>query len=1272
MEAEHLANTSNASDSNITTSGPSTSSTPTVTQTSTRTLLISMPGPSGLPKPNPRPSKRPNTNIHSSKSDSSTVYQSDSTSSSDSDESPTPKRRISLVPNSNLFRKHEGNTPIKVTDSSTSTNQNEKFDKRKKLFLSRSSAFHLTRSNSSQSLPSSSRISDRNPDRHMSLNSPPVRFLSSRQISGNRSNNNTNQESRRTVTTEEYLNMYPDLPGSFRNDNQNNQSSQSDNINPNERRTVDSAYQVDLRLPLSRLRGRLRGISEGSLSSADEVINFSERTGHEEPDNVPQDTTDTNEFNIDVIYRNILTDLETVRNTSRNTDSIRTNSETSNILQSFSQRLENIMNQSDAILANLRQSMDILMEPNNQQAQSNSSPSNEPPPVGRGCTLRRGSDFHIHTRHCLPRCSGVLLRNSPQSGSTPGRFTSSRSNRYRSNRTSRHINMSGFEQMWRPYGDHSYPRDPTNQLRLMNEELASNLLLSPRSPSREVSADNDSEEPAESVVRSSTPVPFPSDHNYPLSDSPRDETSTEHVDSNSNPIADHTYPRDPQSPSLNQDYLTPLVSSLHSTISHISLQTNLLRRQVETIEIIDRARFEVFQLQEMRRMWEDVRRRITFLNTPLSDRRANSSNMSNVRQMMAWTRISDPSPSSESAQSSTELSTPEPSPSTPDIPTTSTSRSSASSSNESRTNLNPNPQSYIMARFRQNHIKKRAQNRLYWRRRTMRNENPNFAPRRFSRSFNQYRDMTSRQIRNPDTRESNLTEVTVSLMIRGLENLLMQNSRLVGRPDSYNSPERNNMERRVLSERVIQNRLRNARQRLNQLNGFESQNTSYHNESVEYATACSRNDSVRYEARLKLSVYIETFTRFIENRNSPIPQSLNDQIKILIELTLLLTDLLLLQIIETIPASSGSFLDPERETLAHRIDQLCIGMLHAPLRNCSASLTRILHSLRLTVRYIISTVRLSAARNERRTPQYFNRREAMLDLNRQLRSLYQFSSYLEETDLSTSNDPVPSTSQTNNNTSSSTSDQPLSHVYRLGDLLARLRNVRGRLEQMSQHSLGRLEQMSQNSLGSRVTNNSSSATEQEPARSTDESPSDRESESFEGFHLDIPGVYRDRFAEPGTLYRTSHVNLYPPEQSSSQSSPERIPNVPVSPRSERNWNTIPTVQVNDVPVSNTESSNTSQWHPRVWSSRYALADHPVAALRPLSAATGLFRPRFLIPLYAGVNPFDADLDEGQREPPNTYDGVMTATVSPNHRIQMWDISKCHIPNISNRKLFFFD
>lgn len=743
------------------------------------------------------------------------------------------------------------------------------------------------------------------------------------------------------------------------------------------------------------------------------------------------------------------------------------------------------MNQSDAILANLRHSMDLLMEPT---IQSQNITDNR-------TRSTRGSNFHVHTRQCLTRCPNSNQRNS----NAPPRCFSGRYLRHRSNRASRYINMNTFDP-FRSFGDHSYPREPdpdpenneSNEIdnivtntqsntepnedpnnSMTQEELVNELLRISPLP-RENATENDQTEP----VRSSTPVPFPADHNYPLSDSPQ-ENPVDTIEINMNPIADHTYPRDPQSTSRSTpDYISPLVSSLHSTISHISMQTNLLRRQVETIEIIDRARYEVNQLQEMRRMWEDIRREVIFFNA-LNDRRANNSNMSNVRQMMAWTRISDPSPSSESAQSSTEQSTPEPCPST-DIP--STSRSSASSSNESRSNQNPQPYS---VRFRQNHIKKRAQSRIYWRRRTMRNESPNIAVRRFNRSFNQYRDM-SRSRPTQDIRDTNFCDVNVSLMIRGLENLLMQNSRLVGRVTI--SPERNNIERRILSERTILNRLRNARQRLSNFND----STDFDRlEPVEYATT-NRNDSIRYDARLKLSIYLETFARFLENRSAPLPTNLSEQINILTELTILATDLLLLQIMENIPSSSGSFLDPERETLARRIDQLCSVLMQNPSRTVSANLSRVLHSLRLTVRFIISSVRLSHNEIIIRRSHNVNRREAMLDLNRQLRDLYQV--YISP-EANNTTEPGPSTSQPAQSSPTS-SNQGLSQVYRLGDLLARLRSVRGRLEQMSQNSLGRLEQMSQSRNAVQTTNNSS--TEHDPARSTDESPSDRESESYEG------------------------------------------------------------------------------------------------------------------------------------------------------------------------------
>lgn len=115
----------------------------------------------------------------------------------------------------------------------------------------------------------------------------------------------------------------------------------------------------------------------------------------------------------------------------------------------------------------------------------------------------------------------------------------------------------------------------------------------------------------------------------------------------------------------------------------------------------------------------------------------------------------------------------------------------------------------------------------------------------------------------------------------------------------------------------------------------------------------------------------------------------------------------------------------------------------------------------------------------------------------------------------------------------------------------------------------------------------------------------------------------------------------------------------------RPWN-VPSVQVNDVPVSDINAIRQRLLNQR---SRFA---ERVAELRSNSQMGGLFRPRFLHPLYATVNPFDADLDDSQRE--QIYDSDMITTVTPNHRIQAWDVSDWSVPNIGSRKyytIFFF-
>lgn len=135
-----------------------------------------------------------------------------------------------------------------------------------------------------------------------------------------------------------------------------------------------------------------------------------------------------------------------------------------------------------------------------------------------------------------------------------------------------------------------------------------------------------------------------------------------------------------------------------------------------------------------------------------------------------------------------------------------------------------------------------------------------------------------------------------------------------------------------------------------------------------------------------------------------------------------------------------------------------------------------------------------------------------------------------------------------------------------------------------------------------------------------------------------------------SIYRTSSTGLM------SATNPMDSP--PPTSTASPGWN-VPTVQLNDVPIS--ESS--SMFHPRFWTR------HRLSELRSASTA-GLFRPRFLHPLHAGVNPFEADLDEVQRE--HIYDNdIMITTVTPNHRIQVWDMSKGDIPAISNRMFLNF-
>lgn len=104
------------------------------------------------------------------------------------------------------------------------------------------------------------------------------------------------------------------------------------------------------------------------------------------------------------------------------------------------------------------------------------------------------------------------------------------------------------------------------------------------------------------------------------------------------------------------------------------------------------------------------------------------------------------------------------------------------------------------------------------------------------------------------------------------------------------------------------------------------------NQSVrsDSSTAVTQDGESRYGARHTLSTIIESMSRYFEEvGSSNIPQSIKIQIHSVLVMALLLTELLLLVIVDSIPPPSGINLIPERAFLTSRIDHMCNQMLQS-------------------------------------------------------------------------------------------------------------------------------------------------------------------------------------------------------------------------------------------------------------------------------------------------------------------------------------------------------
>lgn len=890
-----------------------------------------------------------------------------------------------------------------------------------------------------------------------------------------------------------------------------------------------------------------------SYAWMDQLINYSSRANSEDdppseeplrespvdlrvggPHPVEPESPTSTAAGIESMYSNIVQDLESSLNDVRNIGENSRPGETSDMLVSFSERLENIMNQSNTILRNLHSSMD-------------------------------------------------LLSNSANQGADPG--------------GSGEPTVSMFDQNF--------------------------------------------------YVRSASDMPY-----YHGS------------------YTDHTYPRNPETAS---DGSIPLMTSLHLTISHIQRQARLLRQQVESIERIDRAMIEVGQLELLIRLLRHVERH---LRNVLGDAPSSTPGVSSVRQMMAGTRISDSSPydsQPEETERETQPTSEEPGPS-----------SSSTSNNTSSVNENPEPdpepapttsssassslprpprprgssrKTYPPSRyFRLQRQSRRPSFVQYLSRRFLNRD-------RHNRPSHSTRQGSSRLIQELQNRMNCniLTPASLSLMTRRLERLLNEHmqpftsggmggttsSSGSNQPQSPGTPPPPLRVSIHMGEQILAIRLHSCCLRLNRILGSEA------NLRSDSSVTVTSDGYSRLNARNMLGIVADGMTRYISNldSNTTVSAHFREQLYGVLALALLLCELLLLQIVDSIPPPSGMNLDSERESLTARIDQLCGQMLQNRFSGQSHQLTRSLRLMRLTMRHAYRA--LGQTYNARRNaivPGYatMDRRQLIGSINRCLRNVHR----RRLNDSSDTNRDSGENSSDSNTTTVSAQETPITAT------LSASRNYMRQLQTTLSDFFTRYNQddemghnpsasnTTSNNPSNNINNNNSGNNMRETPASLQASAQQlqrelqQENDSSNNSDNDEPvWVYSNR----GALFRNNNSNIVNENNNQMQNS--------------RPWN-VPSVQINDVPVS--EPHEIPLFSQRLHTQRQRFAER-VNVLRSLPS---MFRPRFLHPLYDRANPFEVDLEDLPRE--QVYENDIT-TMTPNHRIQAWDISNWTVPDITDDK-----
>ncbi|CAG9864366.1 unnamed protein product [Phyllotreta striolata] len=739
--------------------------------------------------------------------------------------------------------------------------------------------------------------------------------------------------------------------------------------------------------------------------------------------------------------------------------------------------------------------------------------------------------------------------------------------------------------------------------------------------------------------------------------------------SNYNAVAaDHTYPRNPDdiqhAQHLNENG-TPNVATIFLTIMHIRRQARLLRQQVDKIERIDRAMLEIEQLQLIRRMLIELTRYVSSSGTsPASEggsSRTSGAGLSSVRQMMAGTRISDSSPRESDAEE------------TPVAPATARrdvvdgggeGTSSSSSSRQrsgGRKTYPPSRMCRLVRQFRRTPVW-RFVLRPYANRSDRSSSRYRIASRSTSGGGGATPDAASSSSSTPSSsRDSTpntinfLTVInanTLSLMTRRLEQLLVEGKSTVCMEGQTRRDNRLPFSN-DLGEHVLALRLNGCVLRMNRMLGNSVGSNwigSYRGDPLSTVT---RDGISRYSARHTLSLIIDCMTRHVEN-NLPIPPG--SHMGTVLAMALLLTELALLVVVDSIPSANMANLASESSSLTSRIARIFGQMLATRQSTYSNQLTSNLRyvqsALGQTYRARSTLLPLPNSDNDRRV--LLGTIDRCLRIIRDQRRADTNNAAAQQSQSQAQAQaqpqppppppPAPSSSTQDAPESSSSSNvyhPQMTHISQNPYITQNPSPTARNNPEWCSSVFNLISQLS-NSIEESTRNSRERARlAGEPvndASSNNENSEDEEEEP-------------DNYTFGSNLYRSSNINLSP---ITSEQQESNAASASTSQQSRyRPWN-VPSVQVNDVPVTEPTPFQ------RMNRTRFA---ERVSALRSSSQIGGLFRPRFLHPLYSSVNPFDADLDDPQRE--QIYDSDMITTVSPNHRIQCWDASDWSVPNIGS-------